>query len=112
MGDVVYRVTVKYPEVSIWGGSPRLRVKYGGKQVVSQCWSYYLMAYANAQRRARNDAVGKLPDFEGPWDLALKNAVYKVEVAPNTAFEDQSHLYDVEQAIEAKRRLSRIDYAA
>lgn len=102
----VYRVTVRYPYLR-----ERRRVKYGSKQVVSQTWSYYLMSYSAAQRRARHEAETAIPGVPGKWDEALANAMFKVEVAPSAVFRDISDIYDVESALEAKERLRTIDHA-
>lgn len=111
MGDVVYRVTVQYPEVNRYS-PPRSRVKYGGKQVVSQTWSYYLTAYAFAQRRADYERQFLLPGVPGKWDDALASAVYKVEAVESVKFIDITDQYDVAKAMEAKGRLRTLNHAA
>ena len=102
----VYRVTVRYPQLGA-----RERVKLGGKQTVVQTWAAYLRAHEMAQRGlARAREVG----FEYGVTFhtkALEDAVFKVEVAPNAAFQDISGIYNVEAALEAKERLRTINHA-
>lgn len=90
----VYRVTVHYPRVGYRQRDSA--VKLGGKQVVSQTWSYYKACYALAQRRLRHSQEAGNTEAVTMWEHALSNAVFKVEVAPNAAFQDISDAYDIE----------------
>lgn len=89
----VYRVTVRHPTLHA-----REAVKYGGKQVVVQTWAYYRLAYSAAQRRADFDRRDAIPGVMGKWDQVLEAAVFKVEVAPDAAFQDISASYQIEEA--------------
>lgn len=106
----VYRVTVTHPRPTA-----RTVVKHGTKSMLTQTWAAYLKAHKSARWYVERCRYRDNPFYAHEaerYEDAIAHASFKVEVAPNAAFQDISASYDVDAALAARESLRTINHAS